>query len=126
MNLDIARLTSELVEREVFAQLPNVSPEVVLMIEMIEANGSDPVVSNGLERYPLRTASVRKMVAEPVVEGFRLFIAVGADEPVIDLPDGERPVGPIFVEDVDRGIEQLDRLPARIIVVDVSPSDFRA
>src|SRR4051794_35893936 len=116
------RLSGELVPGVAFAEFPDVLPEVILIVEMIEVDRRHAIVADRRERDQPSASGIRKMVAERAIERFGLRVVVCANESVEDLPTGQRPVLAIFVEHGTGGFEEQARLALRPVIGEVSAS----
>jgi hypothetical protein len=63
------------------------------------------------------------VAGELVVEGLGFFATVGTNEAVVDLPDRQRPMIPVFIQDTITCLQQIARLTLRLIVRDVAPGE---
>ncbi|ESY20231.1 MULTISPECIES: hypothetical protein [unclassified Mesorhizobium] len=94
--------------------------EMVLVVKMVHAVRDHAIVADRIERDHPAAARVADMVDQLRVKRLILRITVGADQPIKDMADRERPVFPVFGENhVDR-IEQRQRLGLRLVVGDVA------
>ena len=71
------------------------------------------VIAQRSERDQAGAAGTAERLAQPVVGRLRLVVSVGADQPVKDLPGGQRELVAVFGENSADGVEQAERVAAR-------------
>ena len=104
-----------------FAELADVAPEVLLIVEMIYPVSRFAVVADRGEGDGSGAAGIGHVMTKLSIEGLGFGVLIdGRDQAIKNLPTGQGPVLAILVEHRNHMVQKADCLGVRLISSDVA------